>query len=490
MQLLLLSALLGGGSIYSLDVARADGPLPPVISPTSAPPRAAPPSPWHNPRETPVVLAVQRVRDAVVNIHSERTVSSVNAVDELTSHTPSQNRVNGMGSGIVIDQRGWIVTNQHVVDEVNSLRVRLSDGTVLPARIVERDNEHDLALIKITPPHPLAVMPLGTGRDLQVGETVIAIGNAYGYDHTVTVGVVSALNRDVTLNKDMRYKSLIQTDASINPGNSGGPLVNIQGELIGVNVAIRAGAQGIGFAIPVDNMIRVTAALLARARHAQGVAPLGLGLTDEPLLHEPPLNVSSTAPQGTGSARRITVNTVDTDSSAAKAGVKTGDVLVRVGDMPVHSSLDVQRALLEVKPGQRVTMVIQRDGTDRTLTLDLPDLLGEWAWRKVGASLRPVEGDQVTRANPQLHGGLLVVEVRPEAAGQPSPAARAGLKAGDVLVGLHSWEMLTLENVRFVFQHPERTTFAPRTGAAPGGACALYYLRENQIQRGTLALPE
>src|SRR5262249_29825556 len=155
-------------------------------------------------------------------------------------------------TGILIDPRGYIVTNQHVVDEVSLIRVRLNDGTTHSARVVAREFEADLALLKVDVGRSLPIMPLGTANDLMVGETVIAIGNAYGYEHTVSVGVVSAIKRDVTLNKEVSYKSLIQTDASINPGNSGGPLLNVNGELVGVNVAIRAGAQGIGFAIPVD----------------------------------------------------------------------------------------------------------------------------------------------------------------------------------------------------------------------------------------------
>src|SRR5262249_11519744 len=132
-----------------------------------------------------------------------------------------------------------------------------------------RSPEMDLAIIKIDAKDPLPTMPLGAAGDLMLGETVIAIGNAFGYEHTVSVGVVSALKRDVSLNKPMSYKSLIQTDASISPGNSGGPLLNIHGELIGVNVAIRAGAQNIGFAIPVDHMVRTVAALLRNKRKSQ-----------------------------------------------------------------------------------------------------------------------------------------------------------------------------------------------------------------------------
>src|SRR5438132_4648281 len=222
---------------------------------------AAPP----NPRRTAVVEVVERVRAAVVNIHSERTVRGP-ATEELFAHAPSQNRINGMGTGIIIDPRGYIVTNQHVVEDVSLIRVRLSAGATLTARVLARDHEADLALLKVDLGRPLPTMPLGTSSDLMVGETVIAIGNAYGYEHSVTVGVVSAVKRDVTLNKEISYKQLIQTDASINPGNSGGPLLNVNGELVGVNVAIRAGAQGIGFAIPVDTMLRVAAEMLSVRR--------------------------------------------------------------------------------------------------------------------------------------------------------------------------------------------------------------------------------
>src|SRR5205807_236439 len=229
-----------------------------------APARAADPAATFNPRRTPVVDVVKRVKGAVVNIHSERTVGQPDAHADSLSATP--NRVNGMGTGIIIDPRGYIVTNHHVVEDVNVLRVRLADGTATSARVVARDLDSDLALLKIDVNRPLPTIPPGTSQDVMVGETVVAIGNAYGYEHSVTVGVVSAVKRDVVLNKEMSYKQLIQTDASINPGNSGGPLLNINGELVGVNVAIRAGAQGIGFAIPVDATLRVVADMLSVRR--------------------------------------------------------------------------------------------------------------------------------------------------------------------------------------------------------------------------------
>jgi serine protease Do len=462
----------------SLLVLPVRGQLPVPAVTTSAGP--APTARGFNPRQTPVVEVIRRVKGSVVNIHSERTVRAP-LDDELFSLTPSQNRVNGMGTGIVIDPRGYVVTNQHVVDDVSSLRVRLADGTTLSARVLARDAESDLALLKINPPKPLPVMPLGTARDLEVGETVVAIGNAYGYDHTVTVGVVSAIGRDVTLNREVRYRSLIQTDASINPGNSGGPLVNMNGELIGVNVAIRAGAQGIGFAIPVDNMIKSAAAMLVQIRSHSEVAPLGLVVRDEVA--------------GTASTRRVVVDQVSA-GAAEKAGLRKGDELIKLADTPVASSVDVQRGLLDRNGGDRIAVIVRRAGSEQKLELaleaapkaqrqsDFEPVESQPAggltsssnsaaavWRSLGLRMRAVaDTTEITRNHPQLHGGLTITEVRAD-----SPAARAGLRNGDVLVGLHQWEMLTLDNVAFVVNHGDRHTFSP---------LRFYILRGGQVHRG------
>ncbi len=461
----LISALALGAALVMHTPARADFPLPGSRA-------------W-SVRQTPVVEVVRRVKDAVVNIHSERTVRAP-ASEEMFSLQPSQNRVNGMGTGIVIDPRGYLVTNHHVVEDVSLLRVRLSDGTTLSARVVARDTEHDLALLKINPPKPLPVMPLGTAKDLQVGETVVAIGNAYGYDHTVTVGVVSAVGRDVSLNKDVRYRSLIQTDASINPGNSGGPLVNMAGELVGVNVAIRAGAQGIGFAIPVDSMITVTSNMLAQVRGRNNVASMGLFIKDE---------VNDSAVQ-----RKVVVEAVD--GPAAKAGLRKGDVLMRVAEVPVLSMLDVERGLLEREAGSRVEVVVRRDGREQTMNVTLESAArpvsqptgtltattnaaaaAAQVWRQFGFQLYNLPNPaEITRAFPQLNGGLLLGEIRPG-----SPAEKAGLKQGDILVGLHQWEMLTMDNVLYVLNHSDRASFTP---------LRFYILRGGQVHRGWLHIAD
>jgi serine protease Do len=433
---------------------------------------AAPVSRSWNLRQTPIVDVVRRVRDAVVNIHSERTVRGP-AAEELFALAPSQHRVNGMGTGILIDPRGYVITNQHVVEDVSLIRVRLADGTAATARVLARDGESDLALLKIDVARPLPVMPLGTAQDLMVGETVVAIGNAYGYEHTVTVGVVSAVSRDVTLNKEVSYKALIQTDASINPGNSGGPLLNIRGELVGVNVAIRAGAQGIGFAIPVDTMIRVAGQMLAgRApldRDGRRLGPVSAGLTARDEVR----TSGSDAPP----ARTVLVDRLDASGPAARAGLRQGDVLVRVGDTAVACSLDVQRGLLDARAGDKVAVVFRREGAEQRAELaveagQVVPLTGDLVWRKLGLRLQAVNPETVSHSHPQLHGGLLIADVRPDGV-----AGKAGIQRGDVLVGLHQWEMLSVDNVLFVLNHPDLATIQP---------LRFYILRGGQVHRGWL----
>ena len=415
-------------------------------------------------RRTLVVSAVDRTKGSVVNIHSERSVPA-NTTDIFPM--PAQNRVNGMGTGIVIDPRGYIVTNQHVVEDVSALRIRLADGTSTNAVVVARHPELDLALIKIDPPHALTVMPIGTASDLMIGETVIAIGNAYGYEHTVSVGVISAIKRDVSLTKDMSYKSLIQTDASINPGNSGGPLININGELVGVNVAIRAGAQGIGFAIPVDHMVRSVSDMLKLTRKNYH------GLVHRDVLQ----------PAKDGLTRKVIVDRIEAQSPAETAGLTSGDVILQVGDVKVQSGIDVERGLIDRRPGEPISFVVRRNDQDKTIKLTLAGTAtdrpirtvsstADIVWQKLGVQFVPVPRDAVVRFNNQLHGGLEVSSIN-----VTGPAAKAGLKKGDILVGLHSWETVNLDNITYVLNHPDLSTFNP---------VPFFILRGAKIHHGTL----
>jgi serine protease Do len=412
-------------------------------------------------RRSAVVELVERVKASVVNIHSERLVQGP-IPEDLLALTPSQSRVNGMGTGIVIDPRGYIVTNHHVVEDVNFIRIKLCDGTACNAQVVARSHEQDLALLKIDVAQKLPVMLVGTAQDLMVGETVVAIGNAYGYEHTVSLGIVSAIKRDVTLNKDVSYKSLIQTDASINPGNSGGPLLNVHGELVGVNVAIRAGAQGIGFAIPVDTMVRVVSDML-KARHRQNTYD-GLFCRDK---------LDNTSE---GMVRSVVVERVEAGSPAALANLQKGDVLLRLGDVPVCCSYDLDRALLDRNPNDRLPLLVRRQGQEQKAELVLQSAerskstASELVWTKLGVRLSPLSGEVVSRVNRQLHGGLEVVQINADGA-----AGRAGIKKGDILVGLHQWETLTLDNIVYVLTNPDLANFLP---------LSFYIVRSGQVRRG------
>ncbi|MCU0712957.1 MAG: trypsin-like peptidase domain-containing protein, partial [Pirellula sp.] len=214
-----------------------------------------------NPRVTPIVEAIRKTESAVVNIQGNKTVSNTSA-----SGVSTRQEVNGMGTGVIIDRRGLIITNYHVVDSVEKIEVTLADGTTTIAKLINYDPETDLAMIKINVDWELPTINVGRSDDLMRGESVIAIGNPFGYQNTVTVGIISALHRNIPVNGSQQYTDLIQTNADINPGNSGGPLLNTNGEVIGINVAVRVGAQGIGFAIPIDNALDVMANLVAQYR--------------------------------------------------------------------------------------------------------------------------------------------------------------------------------------------------------------------------------
>jgi len=406
-------------------------------------------------RETAAVKAIRRAQSAVANIHSEKT-----ADDSGSLFSSNQGRkINGMGTGVIIDERGYIVTNHHVVEGVDSLRVTTYDGSAYTAKVVSFDRKHDLAIIKINPTRSLNVMPLGTSSDLMLGESVIAVGNAYGYENTMTTGIISQLSRDVEVNEKQSYRNLIQTDASINPGNSGGPLINLNGEVIGINVAIRAGAQRIGFAIPIDDARKIIAELLNVEKLSQTWH--GLVSTD----------VKS------ASDRKLIVENLIPDSPAEKAGLKPGDVIMTAGSTKVTDAADFERACLGKKPGESLNLSVRRSGKNQDLAMsvgnaaDRPasaygtivrannsadDGTNDELYRMFGIRLNQLASNERSLVGPRYRGGMRVTQVR-----DGSPAALNGIQQSDILVGLHLWESITFENVKYVIEHPQLSTFSP-----------------------------
>jgi len=390
-------------------------------------------------RETPIVRAIRSARPAVVNIRGEKALVTTAA---NSTRPDTSRRVNGMGTGVVIDERGYIVTNHHVVDGVREIEVTLYDGTRYIAKLVARDPKTDLAIIKVDPDQPMQVIQIGTSADLMPGESVIALGNAYGYEHTATRGIISALHRAVQVSDSQYYDDLIQTDASINPGNSGGPLLNINGEMIGVNVAVRAGAQGIGFAIPVDRVVEAAAELLTQ-------------INEQKIYYG--LRFRSGSPTGP-----LTVSAVDPNSPAAAAGIQAGDIITEIAGRKVRNALDFQRALLDKSWDEVLPVVVTRNGTEDQqfmITLSKPKIptLDDEIWTMLGLRLEPIPEETFRQKyQTRYRGGLLVTDVRPG-----SPAAAQGLRQGDVLVGMHLWETISLDNVEYIIRRPDFASFLP-----------------------------
>jgi serine protease Do len=386
-------------------------------------------------RRSAIVRAIESQRDAVVNIHGQKLVGGAG------EENGELKRVNGMGTGVVIDARGYVVTNFHVVEGVRRIEVTLSSGRTTAATLVSHDPRTDLAVIKLAVDGPLPVVTIGTSSDLMIGEDVLALGNAYGYEHTVTRGIISALHRSVEVSRTQRYDDLIQTDASINPGNSGGPLLNADGQVIGINVAVRAGAQGIGFAIPIDDVLDVVTKLMSVER----VDRTWHGIVARP-----------------DGRRGAVVEAVHGESPAATVGMKAGDLITRVADTPVVRQLDIERALLGRKAGESVPVTVLRAGAEERLVLPLAAMkrdttsVDERCWSEFGLRLQPLAAARVQKMQSRYRGGMLVTEVQPG-----GPASEQGIREGDILVGLHVWETITTENVSYILDKAQEEHLNP-----------------------------
>jgi serine protease Do len=401
-------------------------------------------------RRTAIVEAVEHARLAIVNIHGEKTVEATDA------HSgEAKRRVNGMGTGVLIDQRGYIITNHHVVDGVRKIMVSTFDGENYVARLVSHDPKTDLALIKVDADHDFQVIHIGTSADLMAGETVIAVGNAFGYEHTVTRGIISALHRTVQVSDSQNYEDLIQTDASINPGNSGGPLLNIEGDMIGVNVAVRAGAQGIGFAIPADKVLAVATDLIS-TRRLDGT------------FHGLVVRESS-------KNSRVVLGKIESDSPAGACGLESGDTITAIDKLPVERPLDVERALLGHQAGETVNVSVLRKQQSLNLKLTLA-AENDSVWELLGLRLESIAAQDFQQYHTRYRGGLSVADVRPN-----SPAAQQRIRRGDILVGMHVWETISIENVVYILGRPDFAQLGP---------LKFYILRGNETLFGHLTVAQ
>jgi serine protease Do len=330
------------------------------------------------------------------------------------------------GSGVIVDPAGYILTNNHVIENAQDITVRLSDARKFTATLVGRDPKTDLAVLKVEVPAPLPAAELGDSERLRVGQWVVAIGNPFGLDRTVTVGIVSATARNrvgVTT-----YENFIQTDASINPGNSGGPLLNLDGRVIGINTAIVAAGQGIGFSIPINEAKTVMAQLIARGKVVRG----WLGIVIQDVTDELASSFGVREREG------VLVADVMKGGPGEAAGLRPGDVIVELGGTRIREVPDLQRRVANVAPGQTVAIGVVRDRASQRVQVRVGEMPTEDATADAGLEaapegfglqVEPLAPDTADRLGLAFSRGLLVTDV---AGG--GPADRAGLKRGDVIL--------------------------------------------------------
>ena len=383
-------------------------------------------------RITPVVQAVQTVMPTVVNISTERVVRVSDPFDQFfneffAGHFRYFKESMPLGSGVIVDAAGLIVTNYHVIKRASQIIIRFWDGTTGTALLVAYDATNDLALLQLVPadgkePRPLQAVPFSIPDDLHLGETVVTVGNPFGLEHSVAAGVLSARNRTLS-EGNVAFNDILQTDAAINPGNSGGPLVNLDGELIGINLAIRRDAEGIGFAIPLRRIEDVLARWLVPSRFSLGFC----GLVPKTLV--------------TDGAITAVVDSVVPDGPAVKAGVQAGDTITRVNGTAVSRAIDVSRVLWRLKPEEKVILSLAGKG-DKAFAIGTmgPEALARVRLR---VGLQPLTAT-LNRALslPDSLRGLAISEVLPD-----SDLATAEARRGDIVIRIGDVDTASLADV-------------------------------------------
>ena len=385
-------------------------------------------------RRTPIVLAVERTSPAVVNISTEQIVQAHSRYgfsdpffdqffrDFLDPYPRRQYTQSSLGSGVIIDDHGHVLTNHHVVQRASKITVILADDREFEAELVGSDDRADLAVVKIITDEDLPVAEMGASDDLMIGEPVIAIGNPFGLSHTITTGVISALNRAIRVGDDQVFRGFIQTDAPINPGNSGGPLINILGAVIGINTAIYGDAQGIGFAIPIDRAGRIADELINYGEVR--AAWVGVSVQD--------ITPSIAQYFDYHSSDGVLVAQVMAGSAAGRAGLQQGDILMALNEKPIRDTAGYYALLEDYTPGDTLLFALMRAGKERDVAVKAEEFSAEHAVKVANQAFGfEVTGitERLTRAyRLQTSQGVVITAVRPN-----TPAAQAGIEAGDIV---------------------------------------------------------
>jgi serine protease Do len=484
LTLLLPAALVAGCQRQSPNVTGAAAGNPSVLAAGLATPAAAAeglpnaPAPFATPpllNGTPDIAAlVAKVKPSVVNITTIHDVHPAKLDENFPfgpfgQHSPfpflgpgrrGENPVmkrKALGSGFLVDGKGHVVTNAHVVEGANEVKVKLGDEREFAAKVVGRDPRLDLAVLELAGAKDTQGASLGSSADLRVGEYVVAIGNPFGLGNTVTMGIVSAKARAIGAGP---YDDFIQTDASINPGNSGGPLFNLKGEVVGINTAINPSGQGIGFAIPVDALKDVLEPLISKGRVARGY----LGVMIQPV------DAALGKALGLDGAKGALVAEVVPGGAADRAGVKSGDVIVSVDGTQVRSSDELPRIVARHAPGSRAKVEVLRSGKRQMIDIALEELKDEEASADQKPSTRPGAsaaaglGIEVAES-PNRKGEVVVANVL------PGSAADGQLVPGDVIVEVNNAAVHRPEDV------------VARTKSTPSGSPILLKIKRDGKSR-------
>jgi serine protease Do len=384
--------------------------------------------------QSAMVQIQQTAGRAVVSIQTEgREKRPASTGKEAPKGEPPRR---GVGSGVIVDGRGLVLTNHHVIERADRIELTLYDGRTFRGTVVGRDPKTDLAVVRIDTTEPLPVAVLGDSDGVQVGQWAVAIGNPFGLGHSLTAGVISGIGRgDLGL---ATFEDYIQTDAAINPGNSGGPLLNIRGEVIGINTAINPMGRGIGFAIPINTAKDIMRQLLEHGRVIRGF----LGVVIQPLTAE--LAAKFAVPENSG----VLIGDIVPGSPAEQAGLRRGDVIVAFAATPVHKTQELQRLVADTRPGTAVQIQVVRDGQPQVIALEMGELKDaepppEPAGSRFGLTLDGLTKELAKQFNLKIDEGVVITNVE-----SGSPAARDGLRKGDVILEVERTPVPTLESFR------------------------------------------